>query len=113
MGQGKRSKSLALLMTTGYMRLSSKLLPEKSRKGKRLGFYVKGDLHKRLIELQPTWGNGKGPWPKRMAAYSNAGAKSPAVSVRGALHYIGVDLPKKATGYDVKKRKDGTLVVKF
>lgn len=109
--RGIQIKAPVTLSTKGCLRLSEKLLPKDHQD--KLSFYVKADPMKKKLELEPSNGNGNGQWPKRRAAFSNKSAKSPTVSVRSALRFIGVPLPKKLTECIVRMKKDGTIVIQF
>jgi hypothetical protein len=102
----------ALLSKSGYLRLSADLLPG-VQKGKHISFFLTSFPATRRIELKPAHNGATGPWTKRKALFSNRSSKSPLVSIKVALRFIGMRLPTHSVEYKVKKKKDGTLVVQF
>lgn len=105
----KLTKSVVLV--GGYLRLSDDLLPEGSSKD--LKFFVRSYPVENRMELQPIKNGEKGAWARRKVVYSNKNSKSPRVSVRVALRYLGMEPEKAPRECPVDKKKDGTLVVHF
>jgi len=105
------TKDVVVLYANGYLRISPDLLPEWM--GKTGSYFIRPYPEKKVIELQPATNGKGGPWSRRNLLYSNSSALSPLITVRAALHYIGVSLPEKSMEYKAKKRKDDTLVIQF
>ncbi len=102
------SEGTVALFHSGYLRLSPDLLV-----GNPTSYFIRPYPEEKKLELQPATNGKKGPWAKRKLLWSNAMAKSPMISVKVALQYIGVELPKKSVEYQAQKQSDGTLVVQF
>jgi hypothetical protein len=101
----------ARLSPNGYLRLSSDLIPEDARE-KSLGFVVTPFPAEKRLELRIV-GNGTGQFvAKRKALYSNEHAKCPQVTVKSALKFMGIRLPKKSKEFPVTKVKN-VLTVQF
>lgn len=101
----------ARLSTTGYLRLSSDLVPENARE-MDLSFVITPLPMERTLLLKPTT-NGHGAHAKRKAQYANRNSKCPVITVKSALQFMGIPFPKKSKEYPVKLLKDGELSVKF
>ncbi len=104
-------KASALLSSTGYLRLSSDLVPPDAKE-KNLKFIVTPlPAQKQLVLRIVTNGSGD-HLAKRNALYSNASSRCPLVTVKSAMRFMGIRLPKKSIEFPVTKKK-GTLTVQF
>jgi hypothetical protein len=101
----------ALLSASGYLRLSSDLVPPDAKE-KDLKFIMTPLPVQRQLVLRIV-SNGTGDHlAKRKALYANAASRCPLVAVKSAMKFMGIKLPKKSTEFPVKKRK-GVLTVQF
>src|SRR6266566_3058017 len=95
-------KGVVVLFRSGYLRLSEDLLFDVGNRS--VSYFIRPYPEEKKLELQPATNGKKGPWAKRKLLYSNSMAKSPMISVKVALQYIGVSLPKKSEEYQVQKQ---------
>jgi hypothetical protein len=106
-------KASALLSSTGYLRLSSDLVPEK---GSLVFILTPLPAEKRLvlkIVTDPVTGSCYYDHKaKRKALYANGASRCPLVAVKSAMKFLGIQLPKKSKEFPVKKRGD-VLTVQF
>lgn len=101
----------ALLSASGYLRLSSDLVPSDAKE-KELKFIITPlPLQKQLVLRIVENGTGN-HLAKRKALYANGASKCPMVSVKAAMKFLGIKLPKKSQQFSVKKKKD-VLTVQF
>jgi hypothetical protein len=101
-------KASALLSSTGYLRLSSDLVPEKGS----LAFILTPlPAEKRLVLRIVTDYVGV-HMAKRKALYANGASRCPLVAVKSAMKFLGIQLPKKSKEFPVKKRGH-VLTVQF
>lgn len=104
-------KSSALLSSTGYLRLSSDLVPQDAKEMNLKFIVTPLPVQKQLVLRMVTNGTGD-HLAKRNALYANAASRCPIVTVKSALRFMGIRLPKKSVEFPVRKRKD-TLTVQF
>lgn len=107
----KGAADAVVLFASGYLRLAPELVAETV--GREGSYFIRPYPEEKRIELQPAVNGKKEVWAKRRLLYSNPMAKSPMISVKIALQYIGVGLPETPTEYKAKKKADGTLVIQF
>lgn len=105
------SKNTVVLHKSGYLTISPELLlPSMGKSG---SYYVRPNPDKKLIELKPALNGNGGPWPKRKIIFTNPSAVSPIITIKAALHYIGVVPPEEPAEYKATKKRDGTLIIQF
>jgi len=102
-------KSSALLSSSGYLRLSSDLVPAKE---KSFAFILTPLPEQRQLVLRIVAESANGHSARRQALYSNGASRCPLVAVKSAMKFMGIQLPKKSQEFPVKKRKD-VLTVQF
>ena len=111
MDKRKAKPMTARLSTTGYLRLSSDLVPANAKQLDLKFAITPLPVERTLILKMVT--NGAGAQAKRKAQYANRHSKCPLVTVKAALKFMGIPFPKKSREYPVKLLKDGELSVKF
>ena len=104
----KAKKASARLSSNGYLRLSSDLVPETAR-NKELRFQLTPLPEKRTLVLRIV-NNVENHLAKRKALYSNAKSICPIISVRAAMKFMGIKLPRKSRLFPVSKQKNELLV---
>ena len=113
MDKRKAKPMTARLSTTGYLRLSSDLVPENAR-DLNLKFVITPLPQTRTLLLRVVRGKNSNHHATRKAQYANRHSRCPVVTVKSALQFMGVPFPSRSTEYSVKIRlKDGSLVVKL
>jgi hypothetical protein len=111
MDRRKAKPMSARLSTTGYLRLSSDLVPVNARE-LDLKFVITPMPSDRTLVLKIVTNGTDGFHARRKAQYANRNSKCPVVTVKSALQFMGIPFPKKSTEYPVRKRKD-CLLIKF
>jgi len=110
----KAKMRTAKLFKTGYLRLSSDLIPEK-KLGKKFLVEVMVFPEKKELQLHLiTEGKPKPDVPVRRASYSNGKSKCPIISIKAALGFMQIPKPKKALEFPVVVGAPETwLVIQF
>lgn len=106
----KKKNHTALLSRTGMLRIPKELIPKSLGK---LSFILTTSPGRKELELRPSYNGYDGISPRRKAMYSNEAARSPLVCVLSALRFLQVQPTKTSMEFPIRKKKDGTLVVKF
>jgi hypothetical protein len=102
-------KSSARLSSTGYLRLSSDLVPPKE---KSFAFILTPLPEQRQLVLRIVSNHSRVHTATRRAQYANPASRCPLVTVKAAMQFMGIRLPKKSQEFPVRKRKD-VLTVQF
>jgi hypothetical protein len=108
----KAEDSSALLSKNGYLRLSSDLVPKDARK-KKMEMVVAPLPNKTLLLREATSKDKKEGLAVRRLMWANKAAKCPMIAIRSALKFLGVKVPSESVHYEVDRRKNGELTVKF
>jgi hypothetical protein len=107
-------KASALLSSTGYLRLSSDLVPD--RDGPIFIFVVTPMPQEKKLKLRIIFIDSVVRDDERLALrnalYANDSSKCPLVAVKSAMKFLGIQLPEKSKEFPVKKRGD-VLTVQF
>jgi len=111
MNRRKAKPNTARLSTTGYLRLSSDLVPVNARE-LDLKFVITPLPQTRTLLLRMVTNGTDNHHAKRKAQYANKASRCPLVTVKAALQFMGIPFPKKSVEYPVTKKKD-QLVIQF
>jgi len=111
MDKRKAKRKTARLSTTGYLRLSSDLVPENARE-LNLKFVITPLPLTRTLLLKMVTGRNGNHHATRKAQYANRNSRCPVVTVKAALQFMGVPFPTRSMEYPVRVKKN-TLVVRF
>jgi hypothetical protein len=112
MDKRRAQKASARLSKSGYLRLSSDLVPPDARE-RGIKFIIIPSPQKRRLVLQVSNNGSDRQFLKRNALFANAASRCPVISVRSFLKFMAVPLPKKSVQYRVKKKKSGELEIQF
>lgn len=111
MNKRKAKPMTARLSTTGYLRLSSDLVPGNARE-LDLKFVITPLPETRTLLLRMVTNGSDNHHAKRKAQYANKASRCPLITVKAALKFMGIPFPKVSVEYPVSRRKD-QLVVKL
>lgn len=111
--QDKRKARVATarLSSTGYLRLSSDLVPENAKE-QNLKFIITPFPVEKRLQLRIVKNGTDDYMAKRKALYANDDSRCPLVSVKAALRFMGIQRPRKSREFPVKKEKN-ILTVQF
>lgn len=105
-------RATARLSSGGYLRLSSDLVPSNA-KDRDFSFVVVPLPPLRQLQLHLVENySGGGDGAHRKALYANLRSRCPLISVKAAMKFLGVGIPKTSREFPVRKRKN-ILTVQF